>query len=217
MTSLTKKINQLFLGLLLVLNSCSTLSLDTTYFSSINNFVFPERIKVSKKFYEDFPYSFVHIKSSNRKEAIFVLGSVSDENVMSWIGQNEQEIQTYHGFLIGSKNLDHNIVIKNKLSFVKELSLLDNWFLSPIKFLASLDNPSIENTPILVDLNKTSKRKVDFLEQKIETDLLQFTKSFEELGITYNEKIYYKNNIEVKSIQKINYFGETLEVNFYYK
>ena len=85
---------------------------------------------ISESFY-DSNFSFIRL-SQGRNQAVYVLSNCED-GVETWTGATGEEIITYLGLILSSKNLDRNIKIHNVNNIPKILMGLSS--------LLSFDNP----------------------------------------------------------------------------
>jgi len=193
---------RIILAIQLFLCSCSTI--DLGYVEVFQESFSKNEIKDLKSFY-DSKFSFIRL-SQGRNQAVYVLSNYED-NVETWTGATGEEIITYLGLILSSKNLDRNIKMHNINNIPKNLN-------GSFSSLLSFDNPeALYLDSSFNDMNylKGANNKRCDGEFKIISRAIH--------SIRYEDEIFicYQNNITKFSIQKINPFDKEIKIEFFYQ
>lgn len=193
---------RIILAIQLFLCSCSTI--DLGYIEVFQESFSKNEIKDLKSFY-DSKFSFIRL-SQGRNQAVYVLSNYEDD-VETWTGATGEEIITYLGLILSSKNLDRNIKMHNINNIPKNLN-------GSFSSLLSFDNPeALYLDSSFNDMNypKGANNKRCDGEFKIISRAIH--------SIRYEDEIFicYQNNITKFSIQKINPFDKEIKIEFFYQ
>tara|TARA_B100000900_G_C20600930_1_gene725561 strand:- start:218 stop:805 length:588 start_codon:yes stop_codon:yes gene_type:complete len=182
--------------------SCS--SIDLGYIEVFQESFRKNEIKDLKSFY-DSDFSFIRL-SQGRNQAVFVLSNY-DDGIETWTGASGEEVITYLGLILSSKNLDRNIKMHNVNNIPKNLN-------ESFSSLLSFDNPeavyldssfNIQNYPKDIN-NKRCNGDFKIIKRGIHS-------------IRYEDEIFicYENKTTKFSIQKVNPFDKEIKIEFFYQ
>ena len=178
-------------------------AIDLGYIQVVREGITGSKIEDLDPFY-DTGYSFIRA-TQGRHQAVFILAYYND-GLETWIGANNEVIQTYKGLIIRTSSLDNDIELHD-FSLLKE-SLLKKTFASYI----TLTNPNAdyllsEHTLIEKDQYSDTCPGTIYVYNR----LILALKNNSRLEIcTREERVIY-------SSQQINPFDEFIEIEFYYQ
>ena len=193
---------RIILAIQLFLCSCSTI--DLGYIEVFQESFRKNEITDLESFY-DSNFSFIRL-SQGRNQAVYVLSNYED-GVETWTGATGEEVITYLGLILSSKNLDRNIKMHNVNNIPKNLN-------GSFSSLLSFDNPEA----LYLDSSFNGQNYPKGINNKrCDGEFKVFTRVIH--SIRYEDEIFicYQNNITKFSIQKINPFDKEIKIEFFYQ
>tara|TARA_B100001063_G_C16724732_1_gene535679 strand:- start:293 stop:886 length:594 start_codon:yes stop_codon:yes gene_type:complete len=192
-----------YLILLLAFSSCS--SIDFSYFQSIYDSLSRNNIDITESYIKSAPYSFIKV-SNSKNDAIFVLSSISENGVYTWIGSNYEVIKTLDGLIIETQGLESDIKL-----YPPQLKSLD----SLITFSTFMDLSNPELIYEKIQFNRISSELL--ITEQGNMQVLIIERRSPNIGWKSKDKFIFKDGSVYKTIQEIHPFRDRLEITFYLK
>jgi len=188
-----------------LLSSCAVPQFDYPYIDLWKSALFRQGIQVDEAFIEESEFSFIKV-SYKKNDAIFILSSVNNDGVYTWVGSNYELIKTYNGLILESSGLfpDTSIHASDQLKITST-----NLQESSYSFYLDIDQPELLSLPVSYILKS---RKM--IQGELE---VSFERSSPVIGWVAQDKYWYQAGLIVRSEISITPLEPSLKIQFYYK
>ena len=188
-----------------LLSSCALTRFDYPYIDLWKDALFRKDISVDEVFIEESKFSFIKV-SYKKNDAIFILSSVNNDGVYTWVGSNYEIIKTYNGLILESSGLFPDTSIHAS----DQLKITSTKFQKPLySFYLDIDDPELLSLPVTYTL-KSKKAFKGELE-------MSFERSSPIIGWVAQDKYWYRDGLIVRSEISITPLEPSLKIQFYYK
>ena len=192
---------------ILQITSCNsfygeTYNLIATYISG------GDKLHVTKKFYDEFPYSFAQLKIGRSNPIIVVLSDVNND-IYKWVSSDNVILFTSNGKIVETFGLPNDIKIK----FVKDFPYENN-FSARIDFM----QPVLENQKISYELNQLEDiNYFNRLETQEQVEVYEELFKVDSIRWKSRNTYYLINNQVVRSRTNIHPDLPVITIDFYLK
>ena len=205
-----KKIS--YICILIFTVSCTTFSVDQykELFQSSKSIFFSDDSDISKDFFSNSQYSFAKVKIGRGPSAILSLASVDGE-YYEWVSASNIKIITLTGRIVRTSGLPHDIYRSSGplKQCCENVSALDT---------IRLYSPDLYGSSLIIDLEHESRIELDYLEQKLETNLIKEIFSLPAIRWKGVNHYYFDSSSRpIMTKQTIHPFLDEISMKFYYK
>lgn len=187
------------------LSSCTLPQVDYPYIDLWKDALFRKDISVDEIFIEESKFSFIKV-SYKKNDAIFILSSVNNDGVYTWVGSNYEIIKTYNGLILETSGLFPDTSIHAG----DQLKIISTKFQEPLySFYLDIDEPELLSLPVTYTL----KNKKVFQGELA----MSFERTSPIIGWVAQDKYWYRDGLIVRSEISITPLEPSLRIQFYYK
>ena len=188
-----------------LLSSCAVPQFDYPYIDLWKDALFRQGIQVDEAFIEESEFSFIKV-SYKKNDAIFILSSVNNDGVYTWVGSNYELIKTYNGLILESSGLFPDTSIHAS----DQLKITSTNFQEPsYSFYLDIDEPELLSLPMTYILKSKKMFQGELA--------VSFERSSPIIGWVAQDKYWYKAGLIVRSEISITPLEPSLKIQFYYK
>jgi hypothetical protein len=190
----------------LIILLCSCVQIDYGYFR-----YFKEGFNLGNNIDSDqvsstLNYSFLKA-SYGRNQAIFVLANISDENIYTWIGANNEVLKTYKGLIVSTGGMIFGNISINRENLFKESK---NFYNSDFNLIVNIDSPDIANMQV----------EYKFLNSSLDKrgcQMITYKKYMPQIKFATKESYCLSGNRVIESTQRFSNLHRQLLIEFHYK
>lgn len=191
---------KILISIALTVSSCS--SVDNSYFGYFQNYISGNKIEINDDLIKRISYSFIKV-SLGRNDAIFVLSTVDDLGIYTWVGSNYEIIKTYKGLVVFSNIPDMNFdLISSNINF----DFTSNAF----TLYGNLYDPDLYHQSIHYKLVSRVQNAKGYMNT--------YLKTIKAINWEVTEKVQLnQRGLVIESEQFLNPLKKKLVVNYYYQ
>jgi hypothetical protein len=189
---------------ILLLTSCA--SLDLGYFNLAKEAFARNSIAVTDEFKKDLKYSFI-LLTQDGNQAVYIL-SKSINGIDTWVGPQFQKVWTFKGLILKTSGLEQDFSLHTE----DWLSITNKYPNSSFKSKISLTNPNLVMSPVAMELKSLSSSIHGCHQEAIYNINLSNLKNSWSATFCLDAR-----GRAIRSQQKLNPLGKTLDIEFYYQ